>query len=138
MRRMIFILTLLFVFAGDIQAGAVGPFVTIFMRGLLANPDAATGRSTLGLGAADSPTWTGATLSGDTLIVGTSKTPASASAAGTQGQIAWDASYIYVAVADNTWKRAALSTWTPATLGFLKKVDGGYLRQANGGKIDLQ
>lgn len=38
-------------------------------------------------------------------------TPASAGAAGTAGDIAWDSSYIYVCTATNTWKRAALSTW---------------------------
>lgn len=37
--------------------------------------------------------------------------PASAGATGTQGDIAWDSSYIYVCTATNTWKRAALSTW---------------------------
>lgn len=47
----------------------------------------------------------------DSIRVVTSKTPASASATGTQGQIAWDSSYIYVCTATNTWKRAALSTW---------------------------
>lgn len=41
----------------------------------------------------------------------TSNTPASADAPGTQGQVAWDADYVYVCVAANTWKRAALSTW---------------------------
>jgi len=30
---------------------------------------------------------------------------------GTAGQICWDANYIYVCTALNTWKRAALSTW---------------------------
>ena len=38
-------------------------------------------------------------------------TPASAAASGTAGDVAWDASYIYVCTAANTWKRAALSTW---------------------------
>lgn len=38
-------------------------------------------------------------------------TPASASAAGVAGTITWDASYIYVCTATNTWKRAALTTW---------------------------
>ena len=104
----------LFIFAADIQAGAVGPFVTIFMRGLLANPDAATGCTTLGLGTADSPTWTGAMLSGDTFIIATNKTPASSSASGTQGQIAWDTGYVYVCVSANTWKRAAIATWGAA------------------------
>ena len=39
-------------------------------------------------------------------------TPASASATGTAGEIAWDADYLYVAVASNTCKRFAVSTWT--------------------------
>ena len=45
------------------------------------------------------------------LIVATTHTPASASATGTTGTIAWDASYIYVCVATNTWKRVAIDTW---------------------------
>lgn len=40
-----------------------------------------------------------------------SSVPASATATGTAGSIAYDADYIYAAVASNTWKRAALSTW---------------------------
>jgi hypothetical protein len=40
-----------------------------------------------------------------------SQTPASASATGTAGTIAWDSSYIYVCTATNTWKRVAISTW---------------------------
>jgi hypothetical protein len=38
-------------------------------------------------------------------------TPANAIAAGTAGTVLWDSSYIYVCVATNTWKRAAISTW---------------------------
>lgn len=38
-------------------------------------------------------------------------TPASAIAAGIAGEIAWDASYIYICTATNTWKRVAISTW---------------------------
>lgn len=38
-------------------------------------------------------------------------TPASASADGTTGTIQWDANYIYVCVATDTWKRVAISTW---------------------------
>lgn len=48
-----------------------------------------------------------------------STVPASATAAGTAGQIAYDGDYVYVATAANTWKRAALATWTnftPASL----------------------
>lgn len=37
--------------------------------------------------------------------------PASASAAGRAGQIAYDSSYIYVCVAAGSWKRSALSAW---------------------------
>jgi len=48
----------------------------------------------------------------DSIQINTSKTPASATATGTQGQVAWDSSYVYVCTATDTWKRAALSTWT--------------------------
>lgn len=41
----------------------------------------------------------------------TAKTPASATDTGTVGQICWDSGYVYVCVAANTWKRAALATW---------------------------
>lgn len=37
--------------------------------------------------------------------------PASATATGTAGQIAADASYLYVCVATNTWRRVAISAW---------------------------
>lgn len=37
--------------------------------------------------------------------------PASASSAGSPGDLAWDSSYIYVCVATDTWKRAAIGTW---------------------------
>ena len=39
-------------------------------------------------------------------------TPASATAAGTAGEVAWDANYIYVCIATNTWKRVAIGTWS--------------------------
>ena len=47
----------------------------------------------------------------DHIRVRTSKTPSSAAASGDAGDIAWDSSYVYVCVAANTWKRAALSAW---------------------------
>lgn len=37
--------------------------------------------------------------------------PSSATATGTAGEIRWDASYIYVCTATNTWKRVAIATW---------------------------
>jgi len=47
----------------------------------------------------------------NSLTISNTRTPSSASASGTKGTIAWDANYIYVCVANNTWKRAALTTW---------------------------
>lgn len=37
--------------------------------------------------------------------------PATAASTGTAGQVAYDATYIYVCVATDTWVRAALATW---------------------------
>lgn len=54
---------------------------------------------------------TGAQFTGNRINVATSKTPASATAAGTAGDICWDAGFVYVCTAANTWKRAALTTW---------------------------
>lgn len=48
---------------------------------------------------------------GDTLRLQTSKTPTSASATGTAGDICWDTGFLYICVAANTWKRAALTAW---------------------------
>ena len=50
-------------------------------------------------------------VNGDRIRVGTAKTPASASATGAAGEICWDANYIYVCTATNTWKRTAIATW---------------------------
>lgn len=54
-------------------------------------------------------------LTGSALFVnGVLRAPLStktSSSAGTAGQIAWDANYIYVCVATNTWKRAALASF---------------------------
>lgn len=41
----------------------------------------------------------------------TAGTPSSASDLGAQGEIRWDANYIYVCVATDTWKRVAIGTW---------------------------
>jgi hypothetical protein len=38
-------------------------------------------------------------------------TPASSGATGKAGSVTWDASYIYICTAANTWKRAAIATW---------------------------
>jgi hypothetical protein len=49
------------------------------------------------------------TISGQHRLVGTA--PASATATGTAGDIRYDADYIYICTATNTWKRAAITTW---------------------------
>lgn len=50
-------------------------------------------------------------VNANTVRVRTARTPASASDPGATGEICWDANYIYVCTATNTWKRSALSTW---------------------------
>ena len=50
-------------------------------------------------------------LAGDILRIRTAKTPASAGAAGNQGDICWDAGFLYVCVATNSWTRAAIAAW---------------------------
>lgn len=39
------------------------------------------------------------------------KKPAATGSSGSAGQIAYDSGYVYICVAKNTWKRAALTTW---------------------------
>lgn len=55
--------------------------------------------------------WTDNIVVNGTFRIVTSSTPASATATGSAGDIRWDASYIYVCTATNTWKRVAISTW---------------------------
>ena len=50
-------------------------------------------------------------VNADAIRIRTAQTPASATAAGEAGTVCWDANYVYICVATNTWKRAALSTW---------------------------
>jgi hypothetical protein len=52
---------------------------------------------------------TGLAVTGDISV--STKTPASAAAAGVAGTITWDADYLYVCTATNTWKRVAIATW---------------------------
>ncbi|MBA4319800.1 MAG: hypothetical protein C0412_15480, partial [Flavobacterium sp.] len=44
-------------------------------------------------------------------LSGLNVAPASATAPGTVGEIRFDADYMYVCVATNTWKRSPLATW---------------------------
>lgn len=45
------------------------------------------------------------------LILSSPTVPASASAAGVTGTVAWDSSFIYICTATNTWERVAIATW---------------------------
>lgn len=51
------------------------------------------------------------TVNAPTLIESATHTPSSAGDTGTTGQIAWDASFIYICTATNTWKRVGIATW---------------------------
>ena len=62
-----------------------------------------------GLTTSSAPSFAVITLTGDMVVA--TKTPASASAAGTAGTIAWDTSYLYVCTATNTWERVAVASW---------------------------
>jgi hypothetical protein len=37
--------------------------------------------------------------------------PTTSTSTGTTGQVTWDSGYIYVCIASDTWRRAALTTW---------------------------
>ena len=65
----------------------------------------------IGAGTPGAGTFNALATTGDSIRVDTSQTPASSSASGTKGEIAYDTDYIYVCVATNTWKRVALSTF---------------------------
>ena len=51
-------------------------------------------------------------VDGDTLRLRRSRTPAGPDAPGAAGAICWDGDHLYVCVAQDTWKRAALTSWT--------------------------
>ncbi len=52
-----------------------------------------------------------AILSANTVIVRNSQTPANSSATATKGSIFYDSDYLYIATANNTLKRVALSSF---------------------------
>lgn len=54
----------------------------------------------------NSGAWTTLNLNNLTVAV-----PASASATGTVGDIAFDSSHIYICIATDTWERVAIASW---------------------------
>ena len=50
-------------------------------------------------------------INSDAIRIRTAQTPASAGAAGNQGDICWDANFIYICTSTNTWKKASIATW---------------------------
>jgi hypothetical protein len=52
-----------------------------------------------------------ADINSDILRLRTAKTPASAGAAGNQGDICWDSTYLYICISTNTWVRSLFATW---------------------------
>ena len=53
---------------------------------------------------------TATSLSGALFVAG-SVAPATSTSAGTAGEIRYDANYIYICTATNTWKRVGIATW---------------------------
>jgi hypothetical protein len=80
-------------------------------------PTGAAGSSIVGPTGPAGATGAASTVTGPTGPTGPASnitgptTPASATATGVVGTVVWDANYIYVCTATNTWKRAAITTW---------------------------
>jgi hypothetical protein len=79
------------------------------MIGLSSN--GSVGGSRFTISSTGAATFAGAVTIAGTVIHNLSATPASASATGTVGTMSWDANYIYICTATNTWKRVAIATW---------------------------
>lgn len=50
-------------------------------------------------------------VNSDVLRLRTAKTPSSATDTGNAGDFCWDANYLYICIATNTWRRLAHATW---------------------------
>ena len=70
-----------------------------------------TGSSQVGIGVSDPAIGVTLDISGSAMRLRNSSTPASAGAVGVQGEIRWDADYIYICISTDTWKRVAIGTW---------------------------
>jgi hypothetical protein len=102
-------------------------------------------------------TGTGTFTAGGTVIanaatnafrIPTAQTPASQTASGTQGQITWDASYLYVCTSTNNWGRSSLNwsgggggstnVWIPASAWIPRTTTGAGIdsRELSTNKIN--
>ena len=70
-----------------------------------------TGSDQVGIGVSDPAIGVTLDISGSAIRLRNSSTPASATAPGVPGEIRWDASYVYVCIAIDTWRRAAIAAW---------------------------
>jgi hypothetical protein len=97
-------------FADDLTTGLYSPSAGAIALAILGQAAwTVTSDRRFGLGTA---TPTGLLDVNDNRVrVRTAKTPANAGDTGNAGEICWDANYVYVCTATNTWKRAAIATW---------------------------
>ncbi len=113
------------IYWGDITDDADRSFIRqevggqISIRSRLGNLNVAVGGTTTNftlttdgrLGIGTSAPSTLLDINSQTLRLRSAKTPSSASDNGSTGEVCWDAGYVYVCIASNTWKRAPLATW---------------------------
>lgn len=72
-------------------------------------------------------------INGDTLRLRTSRTPASSSSPGNQGDMCWGATFSYVATATNTWRMSpTILVGTPTFTGTFQTLTGQTVTVANG------
>lgn len=64
-----------------------------------------------GIGVGGDSYFSGSVIANEFRLSALNNTPSSSSDTGTLGEIRYDANYIYVCVATNTWKRSPISTW---------------------------
>lgn len=85
--------------------------VLLFNQNILELQKTTMQRSAVYVGSGDMPEGYNVQIDPEGNVADIVDAPASATATGVMGQMAFDSNYFYVCTATNTWKRAALSTW---------------------------